>query len=158
MREIDFSRTDERIGIDVHAVRGEKGDPGPAGAGLVAGGTTGQVLTKQSATDFDTDWADPDTGVTLTDPQVGEFVRYDGTNLVNATAGIVDVVGLQGELDAKAAAASTPAFIVKSGGSYPLRATVTSDAARVVIWIGDTEPTSGGGYAEPGVDVWWSTA
>lgn len=31
----------------------------PSGAGLPAGGTTGQVLTKQSGTDYDADWETP---------------------------------------------------------------------------------------------------
>ena len=35
--------------------QGEQGDPGE---GVIAGGTTGQALTKDSATDFDTEWSD----------------------------------------------------------------------------------------------------
>ena len=41
---------------------GPKGDPGatgPAGPGVPAGGTAGQVLTKKSGTDYDTEWKDP---------------------------------------------------------------------------------------------------
>lgn len=34
---------------------GAKGDPGP---GVIAGGSEGQVLTKRSGTDFDTEWRD----------------------------------------------------------------------------------------------------
>ena len=34
----------------------------PAGQGLPAGGTTGQVLTKKSDTDYDADWQDPQGG------------------------------------------------------------------------------------------------
>lgn len=44
--------------------KGDKGDTGaqgPAGAGVVAGGSTGQVLTKKSGTDYDTEWATPTT-------------------------------------------------------------------------------------------------
>ena len=40
---------------------GPKGDPGatgPAGHGVPAGGTAGQVLTKKSGTDYDTEWKD----------------------------------------------------------------------------------------------------
>jgi len=40
---------------------GPKGDPGvtgPAGPGVPAGGTAGQVLTKKSGTDYDTEWKD----------------------------------------------------------------------------------------------------
>ena len=42
--------------------QGEKGDTGatgPAGPGVAAGGTAGQVLTKKSGTDYDTEWKDP---------------------------------------------------------------------------------------------------
>jgi len=35
---------------------GTAGAPGPAGVGVVAGGTTGQVLAKINATDFNTQW------------------------------------------------------------------------------------------------------
>jgi hypothetical protein len=36
---------------------GPTGSPGPAGPGVPPGGTTGQVLTKTSATDYATEWA-----------------------------------------------------------------------------------------------------
>ena len=38
--------------------QGPKGDRGPAGPGVPAGGTAGQVLTKKSGTDYDTEWKD----------------------------------------------------------------------------------------------------
>src|SRR5262245_16989297 len=38
---------------------GPTGPAGPAGVGVPAGGTTGQVLEKQTGTDYDTVWADP---------------------------------------------------------------------------------------------------
>ena len=41
---------------------GAQGDPGE---GVPVGGTTGQILKKQSATDFDTDWEDESVGSTL---------------------------------------------------------------------------------------------
>jgi hypothetical protein len=52
------------------SLEGEPGDPGaastvpgPAGPGLVAGGTTGQLLAKKSAADYDTQWVPaPSTG------------------------------------------------------------------------------------------------
>lgn len=36
--------------------KGDKGDQGDPGEGVPVGGTTGQVLAKASATDFDTEW------------------------------------------------------------------------------------------------------
>lgn len=41
---------------------GATGPQGPAGQGVPAGGTTGQVLKKKSATDYDTEWADESGG------------------------------------------------------------------------------------------------
>ena len=41
---------------------GAEGPQGPAGPGVAAGGTAGQILRKKSATDYDTEWADPQGG------------------------------------------------------------------------------------------------
>lgn len=41
---------------------GATGPQGPAGQGVPAGGTTGQVLAKTSATDYATQWVDPSGG------------------------------------------------------------------------------------------------
>lgn len=38
------------------ALKGPKGDPG---GGVIAGGTTGQVLAKKSGTDYDVEWITP---------------------------------------------------------------------------------------------------
>ena len=46
---------------DVDAGGGSAGPPGPAGPGVPAGGTTNQVLTKKTGTDYDTQWSDPPT-------------------------------------------------------------------------------------------------
>jgi len=42
--------------------QGEVGPQGPAGQGVPAGGTTGQVLKKNSDTDYDADWSDESGG------------------------------------------------------------------------------------------------
>ena len=45
--------------------KGDQGDRGPAGAagqGVAAGGNTGQILAKQSNTDFDSHWINPPSG------------------------------------------------------------------------------------------------
>lgn len=39
-------------------VLASKGDTGAAGAGVATGGTTGQLLAKNSGTDYDTHWVD----------------------------------------------------------------------------------------------------
>ena len=56
---------------------GPQGDPGPAGAGFPAGGTQGQVLAKESNTDFDAEWIDaPQSGTDET--EVREIMERDG--------------------------------------------------------------------------------
>src|SRR5690625_2750584 len=42
--------------------KGDQGEQGPPGAGVPAGGATGQVLAKATAADHDTQWIDPPTG------------------------------------------------------------------------------------------------
>lgn len=41
---------------DYIGTAGPTGPTGPAGSGVIAGGTTGQILAKASATDYDTTW------------------------------------------------------------------------------------------------------
>ena len=42
--------------------QGLQGEQGPPGEGVPVGGTTGQLLSKQSDTDFDSQWVDPPAG------------------------------------------------------------------------------------------------
>lgn len=50
-------------GLDgANGTNGVNGTNGAPGVGVPVGGTTGQVLTKNSATDYDTGWATPATG------------------------------------------------------------------------------------------------
>jgi hypothetical protein len=48
-----------------------------------------------------------------------------------------------------------PAVAQYDGSAYPTRATVTANAARMVIWKGPTDPTFGANYAKASVDVWF---
>lgn len=65
---------------------GADGATGPAGQGVPTGGTTGQTLRKVSATDYDTEWADPATGG-VTEAQVE-------TTQINAQTGTAYTLGL----------------------------------------------------------------
>ena len=47
----------------IQGLTGDTGPQGPAGQGVPVGGTTGQVLTKQSATNYDTSWQAPSVGI-----------------------------------------------------------------------------------------------
>jgi hypothetical protein len=51
----------------VQGIQGPTGNPGPTGPGVATGGTTGQVLTKTSGTDFATNWQTPAAGATVLD-------------------------------------------------------------------------------------------
>lgn len=67
---------------------------GPTGPGVAAGGTTGQMLTKVSNTDYDTHWVDqPATGGGATWALAGSWT-YSGTAVAN-----VNFTGLTGMTD-----------------------------------------------------------
>lgn len=85
----------------VHGVLVLKGDPGPAGQGVPAGGSTGQVLSKVNGTDYNTTWTTNGTGdlsgpassvaseIVLFDGTTGKLVkRATGTGLVKVTSGV----------------------------------------------------------------------
>lgn len=52
---VRFRRATDGAWTDIAAVNGR---PGPAGPGVITGGTTGQALTKKSDYDYDTEWSD----------------------------------------------------------------------------------------------------
>jgi microcystin-dependent protein len=57
-----------------------KGDKGDDGEGIIAGGTTGQVLTKKSNTDYDTEWKNPSSADGL---PIGTIISFMGINAPN---------------------------------------------------------------------------
>jgi Concanavalin A-like lectin/glucanases superfamily/Collagen triple helix repeat (20 copies) len=67
---------------------GSTGATGPAGQGVAAGGAAGQVLKKNSSTDYDTHWADesggsgPTWSLTPT-PVAAQAIVFDGTKYVD---------------------------------------------------------------------------
>lgn len=76
-------------GTSIMGLTGEQGDPGPTGtpgAGVVTGGTTGQVLSKVSDADFDTEWVDATVGdgASGLTPKQLLFGARDGTLEQNA--------------------------------------------------------------------------
>lgn len=56
---------------------GSTGATGATGAGVQAGGTTGQILTKNSSTDYDTLWATP--GAASYTTVIKQYVKNDAT-------------------------------------------------------------------------------
>jgi len=93
---LDFSLPQGATGAQ--GVKGDKGDTGetgatgatgstgPAGAdgangvGVPTGGTTGQVLSKINATNYNTQWIAPPTSVPTQTGHSGEYLTTDGTN------------------------------------------------------------------------------
>ncbi len=63
--------------------QGPAGVPGANGQGVPTGGTTGQVLAKVNATDYNTQWVTPSGGTSLPAQtgNAGKVLTTDGTNL-----------------------------------------------------------------------------
>lgn len=63
---LDFAAPTEIVGSVVTLIEtvyeGTKGDDGTPGVGVPVGGTSGQVLSKATVTDYDTAWIDPPAG------------------------------------------------------------------------------------------------
>ena len=66
-----------------HNLKGTQGNPGE---GVPSGGTTGQVLAKQSATDYDADWE------TLVVPSTAAEISFDNTGTGMAATDVQDAV------------------------------------------------------------------
>ena len=65
--------------------QGPKGDTGATGAGVATGGTTGQVLTKVSGTNYDTNWTTPTTGtVTSVAATAGTGISVTGSPITSS--------------------------------------------------------------------------
>lgn len=74
------------VGTEADWLESLNGDPGPPGSGLPSGGTGGQLLAKNSATDGDTEWIDPPEAITslaaLTDVDTTTTPPTDGQGLI----------------------------------------------------------------------------
>ena len=71
-------------------VQGPQGQAGAAGVGVPSGGTTGQVLAKSSATNYDTEWVDP--GIQSNTASQSAFSTV--SNIVTTTADSPDASSL----------------------------------------------------------------
>ena len=71
----------DNLNFDFKIPRGKTGPQGPAGPGVAAGGTTGQVLAKKSNTNYDTEWIDNSGSGSTVSVNVGETTTGEpGTN------------------------------------------------------------------------------
>lgn len=104
------------------AVTIEVGAVGPAGVGVEPGGTTGQVLTKASNTDYDTEWSTPAGGGDMLASANLSDLADAATALTNLGLGSAAVLASTA-FDAAGAAAAAQA------ASQPLDADLTALAA-----------------------------
>lgn len=76
--------------FSIQTVNSITGQRGPAGQGVPSGGTTGQVLAKSSATNYDTEWVNP--GIQSNTASQSAF--YTVSNIVTTTADSPDASSL----------------------------------------------------------------
>lgn len=136
---------------------GPKGESGPqgipgvkgdAGQGVPIGGLQGQVLSKNSALDYDTKWISPD--VSITSPTIGQVLQHNGTVFVNktlASAGIAavghthtiaEVSTLQASLDSKLPANTAITAGTKTKITYDAKGLITGGADATTADIQDS--------------------
>ena len=78
---VNVSGDVDNLNFDFKIPRGKTGPQGPAGPGVVSGGTTGQVLAKKSNTNYDTEWIDNSGGGSTVSVNVGKTTTGEpGTN------------------------------------------------------------------------------
>jgi Collagen triple helix repeat (20 copies) len=126
---------------------GAPGAQGPAGPGVAAGGTAGQVLTKNTATDFDTAWGPSATQWNIT---AGVITPIDATATTLGIANPADASGTaQATLrltSASTAAAREPQVAFRKARANGAAVSVSDVLARF-----DVTPCQGGGvYARSG--------
>lgn len=93
---MSFASTSHVAVVDVTGVtettgeQGQQGQAGAAGVGVPSGGTTGQVLAKSSATNYDTEWVNP--GIQSNTASQSAFSTV--SNIVTTTADSPDASSL----------------------------------------------------------------
>lgn len=111
--------------------QGETGPQGAPGAGVPTGGTAGQVLSKASGTDYDTEWTTPEAGG-VTDVQVnGTSVVQDGVaNVPIADRTVAGAVKLANDYGIQRGTGGLSAYaIISPAGSSPIKDADTSARA-----------------------------
>jgi hypothetical protein len=109
--------------------QGPPGATGPAGPGIPTGGTTGQVLTKTSATDYATNWQTPTAGG-------GGNVSNSGTPTNGQLAQFTDATHIQG-INGSALGFESTANKGAANGYASLDATAKVPAAQLPSYVDD---------------------
>ena len=101
-------------------LHGADGAPGSNGVGVPIGGTTGQILAKIDATDYNTQWVTPETGGASDWGDLGGTIT-DQTDLIAYLAATYLALGggaLTGRVDFKAGNSTSASFRIP-GGTAP---------------------------------------
>lgn len=167
-----------RLLITTNGVRGPKGDPGTGGTGtgsLPPGGTTGEVLTKQSNLDGDAAWDAPAPGGSglpaggTTGQALRKTSDEDGAaNWDTLDAADVGAVPTSRTVNGKALSSNialtnsdvaAPGFVREASGVYPNRPAGTTPVFFMGPDVPDGDGTTGGGAGAVNlVDFWIQTA
>lgn len=128
-----------------NVVTGGKGDTGATGAGVPTGGSTGQVLTKNSGTDNDTSWAVP---LTLTTTGTsGNATFSSGTlNIPNYAAGSGinrSISSISTNTSAGAASSTDYTYLVSGTTTLTLPTAVGNTNRYIVTNVGSNTVTVG---------------
>ena len=110
---------------------GADGQDGAPGVGVPAGGTAGQVLSKASGTDYDTEWADRNPTVSVSGM----------TPTITALPGISYVCGEVSTLDITLPASGCIGVVFQSGSTATVR-TVTPPTGVTLKWANGFDPTA----------------
>lgn len=131
------SSTAKVFAFAFHNLKGAKGDPGDAGQGVPASGTTGQLLAKKTNADYDTEWVNPPEG-TVTD------VTVNGTSVV--TSGVAQVT-------VPTASSTTPADLgtASAGSSANFARGDHVHNYPTIVHVGDSAPS------DSNIEVWLDT-
>jgi hypothetical protein len=157
--------TDEELTLP----EGPEGPSGPPGVGVPAGGSSGMVLSKTSATDYATTWIVPPGGDGADFPAGGTagfaLVKLSGTTGDvgwDELAYPEDLDLMQTSVMATIATLVAKALglsIIRYDGAWPNRsASGTTDPTHIVVWVGGPGPPgvhgTGATGAVAGTD-WW---
>jgi hypothetical protein len=137
----------QKIIIDRN-IKGDTGATGATGAGVATGGTTGQVLAKVNATDYNTTWVTPNAGTVTS---VGGTGSVNGILLSGAITSSGNLT-LGGALTGISNSQLTNSSITINGSAIALGGTVSTPQGTVTGVTG-TSPIVSSGGTTPAISI-----